>query len=284
MEHHACRGASYAKSRYLPASVRFPGFTQETKPTGQYTEVIPQFLINGGQSEDCLYLNVYAPLRPVAKNLPVLIFIPGGGFTGGGAGSLYKIPDQWIQQLQSHIVVTMNYRVNIFGFPNAAAQPLNAGLLDQRLVVEWVRDNVLAFGGSPRKITLWGQSVGAAAVGIYGYAYPKDPIATGFSADSGAASILQGQASGSSFSTFAGFVGCGDLSKGAELACLQRVSATKIQQALSFGNTGASFSPGADNVTAFSNYTERAEKGLLAKLVSRLASACLLSNRDIFSP
>ncbi|KAG9253016.1 Alpha/Beta hydrolase protein [Emericellopsis atlantica] len=230
-----------------------------------YTEYMPQFLINGGQSEDCLYVNVYAPLKPVAKDLPVFVYIPGGGFTGGGADSLYKIPDKWIQRSQTHVVVIMNYRVNIFGFPNAAAQPLNAGLLDQRLVVEWVRDNVAVFGGSPHKITLWGQSAGASSVGIYGYAYPKDPIVTGLIADSGAAGVAAG-GSATAFSTFAGFVGCGNLGPEEELACVQRVDAKEIQQKLSFGNTGASFSPAADGVTAFSNYTERIAEGLIADL------------------
>ncbi|KAH8178474.1 carboxylesterase family protein [Sarocladium implicatum] len=230
-----------------------------------YTEVIPEFLINGGQSEDCLYVNVYAPLRPVQKDLPVLVYIPGGGFTGGGADSVYKIPDQWIQKSQAHVVVIMNYRVNIFGFPDAEAQPLNAGLLDQRLVVEWTRDNIAAFGGSPEKITLWGQSAGASSVRAYSYAYPQDPIVTGFIADSGASGVAQGGGTGA-FSKFAGFVGCGDLSPKKQLACLQRVDAKEIQQVLSFGNTGTRFTPVPENITAFANYTERLEKGQFANL------------------
>ncbi|KAH7035827.1 Alpha/Beta hydrolase protein [Microdochium trichocladiopsis] len=231
-----------------------------------YTTFMPEFLINGGQSEDCLYINIYAPLKPVDKGLPVFVYIPGGGFTGGGSDSLYKIPDQWIQRSQTHVVVIMNYRVNIFGFPNAAAQPLNAGLLDQRLVVEWVRDNIAAFGGSPKKITLWGQSAGASSVGSYGYAYPKDPIVTGLIADSGAAGVASGAGGPTAFSTFAGFVGCGNLAAKEQLACLQKVDAKQIQQTLSFGNTGTRFTPGADNVTSFANYTERIQKGLIANL------------------
>lgn len=117
-----------------------------------YTQVVPEFLINGGQSEDCLYLNVWAPnVTASAKELlPVLLYIPGGGFTSGGADSVYKYPDQWIQRTQSHLVVVMkyfvrsviyrddadrisSYRVNVFGFPNAAGlTDLNVGLLDQR--------------------------------------------------------------------------------------------------------------------------------------------------------
>lgn len=102
-----------------------------------YTEEVPEFLINGGQSEDCLYLNIWAPKTESYRgmNLPVFVYIPGGGFTSGGADSIYKIPDKWIQRTQSHIAVIMNYRVNVFGFPNARGlEDRNVGLLDQCLV------------------------------------------------------------------------------------------------------------------------------------------------------
>jgi hypothetical protein len=76
-----------------------------------YTAEVPQFLINGGQSEDCLYLHIWAPAlkkdHPQELALPVFLYIPGGGFTSGGANSLYKIPDKWIQRTQSHIVIVM---------------------------------------------------------------------------------------------------------------------------------------------------------------------------------
>ncbi|KXJ87906.1 Alpha/Beta hydrolase protein [Microdochium bolleyi] len=255
---------------HLTTSAYQPSCMQQLSNTPTaYTTFMPEFLINGGQSEDCLYVNVYAPLRPVDKKLPVFVYIPGGGFTGGGSDSLYKIPDQWIQRSQTHLVVIMNYRVNVFGFPGATAQPLNAGLLDQRLVVEWVRDNIAGFGGDPRRITLWGQSAGASSVGMYGYAYPEDPIVTGLITDSGAAGVAAGggDGGGAVFSKFAGFLGCGgDLSAQAQLECLQRVDAKDIQQMLSFGNTGARFAPVVDNKTTFGNYTERLQQGLIAKL------------------
>jgi carboxylesterase type B len=76
-----------------------------------YTAQVPQFLINGGQSEDCLYLHIWAPVlkteRPQELALPVFLYIPGGGFTGGGADSIAKIPDKWIERTQSHIVLVM---------------------------------------------------------------------------------------------------------------------------------------------------------------------------------
>lgn len=76
-----------------------------------YTEVATEFLINGGDSEDCLYVSVWTPRSSVIatqqRPLPVFLYIPGGGYTSGGQDSLYKIPDKWIQRTQSHVVVIM---------------------------------------------------------------------------------------------------------------------------------------------------------------------------------
>ncbi|KAH8688339.1 Alpha/Beta hydrolase protein [Ilyonectria robusta] len=252
-------------SKAIKATTYAPSCMQRLSSTPTvYTQHMQEFLINGGQSEDCLYLNVYAPLNPTEKKLPVFIYIPGGGFTGGGADSLYKIPDKWIQRTQSHIVVTMNYRVNVFGFPNAADASKNVGLLDQRLVVEWARDNIAAFGGNPKQMVLWGQSAGAASVGMYGYSYPNDLIVKGLILDSGSTSMLTAAAGNhSSFSSLAKLVGCGNLSAAKELACMQDVDATEIQDAYSGSSLG--FSPVGDNVTAFSNTTDRLARGLVSK-------------------
>ncbi|KAG8672190.1 hypothetical protein FPOAC2_05558 [Fusarium poae] len=229
-----------------------------------YTEHMTQFLINGGDSEDCLYLNVYAPLKPTTKRLPVFIYIPGGGFTGGGADSLYKIPDKWIQRTQSHIVVTMNYRVNLFGFPNAKEAHQNVGLLDQRMVVEWVRDNVAAFGGDPHQMVLWGQSAGAGSVGMYGYAYPKDLIVKGLISDSGAPSMLaKVYGNHTDFDTIATKVGCKTGNK--QLKCMQEIDASVLQKVYS-ETAGVSFTPVGDNMTAFSNTTDRLARGLVTKV------------------
>lgn len=78
-----------------------------------YTTYENGFLISGGSSEDCLYLSIWAPrlenIRSQQRPLPVLLYIPGGGFTSGGQASLYKIPDQWVQRTQDHIVVIMKF-------------------------------------------------------------------------------------------------------------------------------------------------------------------------------
>lgn len=76
-----------------------------------YTAYETEFLISGGQSEDCLYLSIWTPsvagINAKGSPLPVFLYIPGGGFTSGGQNSMYKIPDKWVQRTQSHIVVIM---------------------------------------------------------------------------------------------------------------------------------------------------------------------------------
>lgn len=72
----------------------------------------------------------------------------GGGFSTGGEDVPYQIPAQWVNTTPYHLVVSLNYRVNIFGFPNAAGLgEQNFGLLDQRAAVEWCKKNIAAFGG-----------------------------------------------------------------------------------------------------------------------------------------
>lgn len=99
-----------SRSSTLNATAFAPSCMQKSSTSKTiYTQVVPEFLIEGSQSEDCLYLNVWAPEVSASEKglLPVFLYIPGGGFTGGGANSVYKFPDQWIQRTQSHIVVVM---------------------------------------------------------------------------------------------------------------------------------------------------------------------------------
>lgn len=82
------------------------------------------------------------------------------------------------------IVVTFNYRINIFGQPNApqlvsSTDSQNFGLLDQKAAIEWVKDNIAAFGGDASRITIWGQSAGGTSADIYAQAYPTDTTVKG---------------------------------------------------------------------------------------------------------
>ncbi|KAF2192861.1 alpha/beta-hydrolase [Zopfia rhizophila CBS 207.26] len=205
-----------------------------------YTEHLKGFLLSPGQeqSEDCLTLNIWAPrvsktYDPASDDLlPVMIWIHGGGFTSGGSASPYKYGDRLARD-QNVIVVALNYRLNIFGYPNAAAlngKNLNPGLLDQRKAIEWVYQNIHSFGGNPDQMILFGQSAGGMAVDKYSYAYLDDPIVKGFIAQSGTA-VGGGSTSdpkGTNFSYVASQVGCTSTNKDEEFSCMQHADAAVI--------------------------------------------------------
>ena len=116
------------------------------------------------QSEDCLTLNIWR--HSDKKNLPVMVFIPGGGFVGGGtADDSYN--GAKLASAGDVIVVTLNYRLNIFGFMNfAGVDPTfeDAGYLgikDQLAALEWVHENIENFGGNPDNVTVFGESAGS---------------------------------------------------------------------------------------------------------------------------
>ena len=120
-------------------------------------------------SEDCLFLNIFTPDSAMEGDaLPVLVYIHGGGFTGGCGHE--KHFDGTVWPLQGVIGVTLNYRLGPLGFAclpqlrEEAGFCGNYGLYDQLCAIRWVRDNISAFGGDPEKITIMGQSAGAMSV------------------------------------------------------------------------------------------------------------------------
>ncbi|XP_060601718.1 neuroligin-2-like [Ruditapes philippinarum] len=115
-------------------------------------------------SEDCLHLNVFIPGNTASsdKKYAVMIFIHGGGFTLSGS-EIFS--GDKLSAFNNVIVVTVNYRLNTFGFlSNGTKSSGNLGLWDQRLALQWVHDNIADFGGDPEKVTLFGNSAGAASV------------------------------------------------------------------------------------------------------------------------
>lgn len=125
---------------------------------------------DGPASEDCLYLNVFAPAGEAPEDgWPVLFWIHGGAFAVGSASS--EIYDGSRLASKDVVVVTANYRLGVLGFlahPQLTAEgggtSGNYGLLDQIAALEWVRDNVAAFGGDPGRVTIFGESAGAVSV------------------------------------------------------------------------------------------------------------------------
>ena len=130
--------------------------------------------LSGGQpqSEDCLVLNVFAPRSAVGRKLPVMFFLHGGGFTTGSASA----PGYDGTQLAHRgdvVVVSINHRLNLFGFLYLAelagpayADSGNVGMLDCVAALQWVRQNIAAFGGDPGNVTIFGQSGGASKVAV----------------------------------------------------------------------------------------------------------------------
>jgi para-nitrobenzyl esterase len=134
-----------------------------------------------GGSEDCLTLNVWVPAKAAAAKLPVMVWIYGGGFAAGTTSEPRQDGIHLAQQ--GVIVVSMNYRLGIFGFfvhpelakesgHNAAG---NYGLLDQTAALRWVRDNIAGFGGDPGNVTIFGESAGSFSVS----AQMASPLAKG---------------------------------------------------------------------------------------------------------
>ena len=123
-------------------------------------------------SEDCLYLNVWAPAPERGSRLPVMVWVYGGGFQQGSAAN--PVFDGTALARSGVVVVTLNYRLGVFGFfahPELTAEsPAHAsgnyGLLDQIAALRWVQRNIAAFGGNPDNVTLFGQSAGAASVDL----------------------------------------------------------------------------------------------------------------------
>ncbi len=124
----------------------------------------------GAQSEDCLYLNVFAPAASGSRR-PVLVWIHGGGFLiGSGSQAIYDVKP--LVRRGGAVVVTVNYRLGALGFLHLAelvgeefADSGNAGMLDQVAALAWVRDNIAAFGGDPENVTIFGESAGGMSVG-----------------------------------------------------------------------------------------------------------------------
>uniref|UniRef100_A0A8H7KCN2 Carboxylic ester hydrolase n=1 Tax=Bionectria ochroleuca TaxID=29856 RepID=A0A8H7KCN2_BIOOC len=156
----------------------------ETRNATNYGPACPQYsppnVFGNDISEDCLSINVVRPAGISSDtNLPVLVWIYGGGFDGGGTSDpRYNMSGlvQLSQEIGKPIVgVSFNYRINKLGFlqtPELLKEgSTNAGMHDQRLALMWIQENIASFGGDPNRVTIWGESAGAQAIGLHIFTY-----------------------------------------------------------------------------------------------------------------
>ena len=124
------------------------------------------------QGEDCLYLNVWKAVDSSAGKKPVMVWIHGGAFVVGGASVALFDCTNFIKENPDVIVVTIQYRLGVFGFLHLSHLPdgkdypdaQNLGLVDQIAALKWVHENIAGFGGDPDNVTIWGESAGAGSV------------------------------------------------------------------------------------------------------------------------
>jgi para-nitrobenzyl esterase len=146
-----------------------PSCQQTVTPNG-FGPWTHEYAVANAVSEDCLYVNVWTPAKAAGAKLPVLVWIHGGAFTSGSAS--VPIYDGSALAAKGIVVIGINYRVGLYGFlahPELTAESLvhasgNYGLLDQIAALKWIKANASAFGGDPSRITIAGQSAGAASV------------------------------------------------------------------------------------------------------------------------
>ena len=221
-----------------------------------------------GVSEDCLYLNVWTGAQATDEKRPVMVWLHGGGFLFGTSGD-----PRWEGgnlAKKGVIVVSINYRLGVFGFlghPDLSTESAGQasgmyGLRDQVAALQWVKNNIAAFGGDPSNITVFGESAGAHAIGML----TTSPLAKGtFNkaiAESGAflesefgplPTKAAAEAKGLAFGAGLGV---------ANLAALRAIPALQVAQAVSLNPAVPPFSPSIDGSVLPEDPYVRYQKGL----------------------
>ncbi|KAG8737701.1 hypothetical protein FRC10_007926 [Ceratobasidium sp. 414] len=233
-------------------------------------------------------LNVWAPIKEriqaKGEKLPIMVFIPGGYFTQGGSAVGATDATNLVAN-NDVIAITMNYRLSVFGFPNFGSAR-NAGLLDQRLALEWARNNAERFGGDPLRITLFGQSAGGISADAHQFAmwnstpgavlHDSAPIASAVAILSGGVflDIFSTDKRQVHFGQLGAAVGCATPSSRALLECMRSVPvATLMNEIVTNGTArGWNFAPVPDEQLIFSNYTERMLSGNMTKVPTLISS------------
>ncbi len=240
-----------------------PSCMQRLSPGADY------WLRGKGMSEDCLYLNVWTSAKSSREKLPVLVYIFGGGFQNGD-GSEPRYDGENMAR-KGMVAVSINYRTNIFGFfvhpeltkesPHHASG--NYGLLDQVAALQWVRKNIAAFGGDPKRVTIAGESAGSISVSALMASPLSRELIAGAIGESGAAisslpplPLADLEQNGVKFATAAGVT---------SLAALRAMTAEQIQEAAAKAQ-GVRFSTAMDGYFLAKSLTAIVEAGEQAKV------------------
>ncbi|WXC63695.1 hypothetical protein SNK03_009509 [Fusarium graminearum] len=144
----------------------------EERTATEYGDSCMQYAQNWTMSENCLSINVIRPAGKPKKLLPVLVWVYGGGlYAGSSADPQYNLSGivKVSQDIKEPVLaVSFNYRLGMWGFLQNFSLlkegNANAGLLDQRLALRWIQENIEAFGGDPERVVLWGESAGAQSI------------------------------------------------------------------------------------------------------------------------
>lgn len=295
----------YEADHYQLSCIQAPSVVNYSQPANFREISVTDALWANHTSEDCLYLNIWTKRSaPSSSPKPVLLWIYGGGFHSGSANDLSSDGALWASE-QDVVIVHLSYRLNIFGFPGIPGETQNVAFLDQRLAVEWVRDNAAAFGGDPSRITLFGHSAGGASVSSYSYIWQDDPIVNGLIAESGTADTFGNRfenTTAEGWNEASSILGCGNSSTestASVLNCMRSKSAQDVYQASvkaakivipTLGKSGQSlagitglFGPTVDNHTVFENYTMRGNAGQFMKKPlltgSNIAEGCFFAEQ-----
>lgn len=179
--------------------------------------------------EDCLYLNVFTPAMS-SKQLPVMVYIHGGGFYSGSANFIHPT------YVMDHpvVVVVIQYRLGILGFLSTSDEvlPGNYGMKDQVAALKWVQQNIVAFGGDPEKVTIVGQSAGAASTHLHMYSPLSKGLFRQAISQSGSAlaswAVTAPQQARERAYALGVITGCSSNSSCALLECLKELSAEEF--------------------------------------------------------
>ncbi|KAI0467495.1 alpha/beta-hydrolase [Xylaria cf. heliscus] len=245
--------------------------------TSQYSRIYASFvnLLNNTQSEDCLTLNIWSKPSKSQRTLnPVIVWIHGGRFSAGSSHTPFYHGGN-LADAHDVVVVTFNFRMNIFGFPGSPETTQNIGFLDQRFAVEWVYENIAAFGGDPGRITIIGQSSGAVAVSNWAYAFKDNPIVAGMMSHSGSIfsfPLLDADVAAAHWNHVASALGCG--ASDSPLSCMrsENISFQSILSAVRTVPSAPGNSP-ARSVPPFQATVDNATAFSVSEYMSRLRSA-----------